>query len=84
MSSEGYKPKYSDDRRPRFGKSPSGSVVFWHPCKVCGLVYAPYGVNVSLRNNRFGEWYCAEHLPEEHQTPAMKKRLATPQKKSPE
>lgn len=85
MNSEGddYKPKYHEDRRPRYGKTKTGAVMFWHPCKVCGLVSAPFGVNVSIAKGRFGDWYCAEHLPEEHQPPAMRRRHATPQK-SPE
>lgn len=77
MSSEsGYKPRYHDDRRPRIGKTKTGSVMFWHPCKVCGLIDAPYGVNVSLRNDRYGDWYCAEHLPEEHRPPRFRHATA--------
>lgn len=83
MSSDAYVPKYHDDRRPRIGKTASGNMMFWHPCKICGLVNAPFGVNVSLRKKQFGEWYCAEHLPAEHRPPKMKRRPATPQK-SPE
>lgn len=81
-----YVPKYHSDRRPRIGKTKTGLVVFWHPCKVCGLVNAGFGVNVSLRKGQMGEWYCEEHLPEEHMPPAMRKRkrLATPQEKNPD
>lgn len=77
-------PRYHEDKRPRMGKTKSGVISFWHPCSVCGLVNAPYGVNVSLRNEEYGEWFCREHLPDEHKTPAMLRRDATPQEKNPE
>lgn len=80
---DAYQPQYHEDRRARFGRNKDGVTILWHPCQVCGLVYAPFGVNVSLRNGHFGEWYCAEHLPQEHRPPVTRKRPATPQK-SPE
>lgn len=44
--------------------------MFWHPCKICGLVNAANGFNVSLKNNRPGDWFCAEHIPEQYRKTA--------------
>lgn len=57
-------PRYAEDKRPRYGVNPAGERYFYHPCSVCGLVNAPFGVNVSLRNQRYGTWFCSEHRPQ--------------------
>lgn len=36
---------------------------FIHPCCVCGEP-ATFGLGVSLRNGKMGNWYCAMHRPE--------------------
>lgn len=55
-----------EDREPRMRPKRSGGKVFWHPCKVCGLPYAPFGRGVDSRRGKMGEWFCADHLPEDH------------------
>lgn len=40
---------------------PVKTPIFWHPCSVCGKVDAPFGYGVSLKHNKLGTWYCAEH-----------------------
>lgn len=55
----------TDDRRPRMRPTRSGGAVFWHPCSVCGYIHAPYGKGVDLRKEKFGVWFCKDHLPAE-------------------
>lgn len=59
---------HSEDRRPRIGRNSRGTLMFWHPCKVCGLINAGYGYNVYLKSELYGDWYCAEHRPDEPQS----------------
>ena len=35
---------------------------FIHRCRACGKE-ASFGYGVSLRNNKLGTWFCAEHRP---------------------
>jgi hypothetical protein len=59
-----FEPVYSDDRRPRYGRSKAtGTVMFWHPCKTCGRTDAGYGYNCTKTN--LGDWYCKEHRPDQ-------------------
>ena len=43
---------------------PTGTVVFIHPCSVCGSPHAPFGEGVYLRAGRPGTWFCAKHWRE--------------------
>jgi hypothetical protein len=40
-----------------------GGEMLMHTCAVCGSERAPFGLGVSLRKNKPGEWFCAEHFP---------------------
>lgn len=42
---------------------------FEHGCCVCAHPVAPYGVGYDPANGKLGRFYCAKHLPEEHQPP---------------
>lgn len=48
-------PKRYADRvaRLRELKDSGGVKIFWHPCKVCGDIFAAWGFD--------NEWFCAEH-----------------------
>lgn len=66
-----FEPKYSDDRRPRYGVNKNGTVMFWHPCQTCGRVDAPFGYNV--RKEHHGEYYCFAHRPDAPPTASTRK-----------
>jgi hypothetical protein len=62
---------YADARRdipPKQDESPPlkcdtpPAEPFLHPCQVCGEA-AYFGFNVSLRQGRLGQWFCALHRP---------------------
>lgn len=63
-------PQYSEDRNARVGKNKRGTIMFWHPCRTCGLVNAPFGFNVNIAKGHPGEWYCASDIPPEYRKTA--------------
>jgi len=54
-------PKQDEAPAPLFDTPPAAEP-FVHPCQVCGE-HAYFGFNVSLRQGRIGQWFCALHRP---------------------
>ena len=48
---------------PYWHKLSTGGTVLIHPCSVCGMPNAGFGYGVSLKKDRLGTWYCADHRP---------------------
>jgi len=66
-------PKFTDDRKPRMrsytrADGSKGGPIFWHPCSICGNIDAAYGFGVDMRRDKFGTWYCKEHVPKNEQS----------------
>ena len=61
-------PKKPKGHMPFFERTEAGTMVFRHPCFVCGSPDAPFGHGVNLRlavaskdPAKAGKWFCSEH-----------------------
>lgn len=63
--------------KPRMVRTKRGSVIFLHPCKICGA-NAPFGHGYSsnhrMMKKSIGEWYCEEHNKTRKHTSKMERR----------